>query len=121
MTARQDLGAFGERLAVARLEAEGMTIIAQNVRTKAGEIDIVAQDGWDVVFVEVRTRRGAPGASGESLDGRKVTRMWQCALEYCEREEIAPVRARVDAVLVELEAGGRVSAIDHIKALEVPD
>jgi putative endonuclease len=47
-------GKKGEEQAAAALEGEGMKIIAKNVRSKTGEVDIVALDGETVVFVEVK-------------------------------------------------------------------
>ena len=70
MTERQRLGAFAERVAAHRLEAAGLAVLARNARTPSGEIDIVARDGADVAFVEVRARRASPGAAAESLDAR---------------------------------------------------
>ncbi|HNM78657.1 MAG TPA: YraN family protein, partial [Tepidiformaceae bacterium] len=66
MTARRDLGDFGERIAAHRLEFEGMTVIERNARVGRIEIDLVMRDRDEVVFVEVRTRRGAPGLAAES-------------------------------------------------------
>ena len=54
------LGRAGEDLAVARLEAEGMVILARNVRCARGEIDIIARDGAAVVFVEVFKKHSVP-------------------------------------------------------------
>ncbi|MDR2150027.1 MAG: YraN family protein [Spirochaetaceae bacterium] len=48
-------GRSGEDRAAAFLEAAGMHIIARNVRSPQGEIDIIAQDGAVLVFVEVKT------------------------------------------------------------------
>jgi putative endonuclease len=121
VTRRRDLGDFGERLAAHRLEAGGLRIVARKARVKAGEIDLVATDGADVVFVEVRTRRAAPGLAAESVDDRKVVRMWECAMQYCEREAIDPERARIDMVSVDLDAGGKVLDVLHLKGLEVPE
>ena len=56
---RQHLGDFGERTASAHLEAKGLRIVDRNFRTREAEIDLVAIDGEQAVFVEVRTRRGA--------------------------------------------------------------
>jgi putative endonuclease len=59
--ARQRLGARAEELAASRLIAAGWRIVARNARTRCGELDIVALDGRDLVFVEVKaTRAGAP-------------------------------------------------------------
>ncbi|MDR1029859.1 MAG: YraN family protein [Treponema sp.] len=48
-------GREGEARAAVFLEAAGMRIIARNVRSKAGEIDLVALDGDTIVFIEVKT------------------------------------------------------------------
>jgi len=47
-------GKIGEEQAAAALESKGMQIIAKNIRSKTGEVDIVALDGETVVFVEVK-------------------------------------------------------------------
>lgn len=121
MTARRrDLGAFGERVAAHRLEASGMTVLDRNVRVPSGEIDIVARDGPDVAFVEVRTRRAGPGAAAESLDARKLQRMWRCAMEYCEQHAVDIETARIDLVSIDLGPGGRPAVVEHLRALEVP-
>jgi putative endonuclease len=49
------VGREGENRAAAALEAKGMSIIARNVRSPAGEIDLIALEGETVVFVEVKT------------------------------------------------------------------
>jgi putative endonuclease len=121
VTARQQLGEFGERLAVHRLEAAGLCILARNVRVPAGEIDILAQDGGDLVFVEVRTRRSIPGVAAESVTPAKLRRMWQCAMDYCEREGADPERVRIDIVSVDLGPRGRVEVVEHFRAVEIPD
>lgn len=120
-TRRQRLGAFGERIAAHRLEAAGMAVVARNVRTAGGEIDIVAAEGNDVVFAEVRTRRAVPGLAAESLGPAKLRRMWQCAMEYCEANAIDPARARIDAVSIDLAANGAVAGVEHLRGLEIPD
>jgi hypothetical protein len=52
--ARKQLGSAGERLATERLRQAGYTIRAANHRREAGEIDLVAEEDGDIVFVEVR-------------------------------------------------------------------
>ena len=84
VTGSKEMGDFGERVAAHRLESIGCKILARNVRTASGEIDIIVRDGEDVAFVEVRTRRADPGTAAESLDEKKLQRMWRCAMEYCD-------------------------------------
>jgi putative endonuclease len=113
------MGDFAERVAVATLHEEGLEIVGRNVRVRSGEIDIVCRDGADIVFVEVRSRRAAPGAAGESLTDDKLERMWRCALDYCEAEGLPPETLRLDAVVLDLDAGGRVEGVHHFRALEL--
>ncbi len=120
VTARQRLGEFGERVAAHRLEAMGMAIVARNVRTRGGEIDFVARDGDDVVFVEVRTRRAVPGLAAESLGEKKLLRMWQCAMDYCDANGIDPARARLDVVSIDLGPRGAADVIEHFRGIELP-
>ena len=121
MNPRQKLGAFGERVAAHRLEAAGLEIVARNARTPSGEIDLVARDGEDVAFVEVRARRAEPGTAAESLDTRKLQRMWRCAMEYCEEQGLDPERVRIDLVSLDIGARDSVAHIEHFRGLEIPD
>ena len=60
-TPRARLGAAGERLAALAIERAGLRIIARNWRCPYGEIDLIAEDDQrgELVFIEVKTRRGA--------------------------------------------------------------
>jgi putative endonuclease len=121
MVSRRDVGAFGERVAAARLEAVGMRILERNVRTPHGEIDIIARDGEDVAFVEVRARRAVRGLAAETLRPVKLRRMWQCALDYCEMRGLDPECVRIDAVAVDIDPNSGRVAVEHFRALEIPD
>lgn len=98
-----------------------MIVVARNVRTGGGEIDLIAEEGKDVVFVEVRTRQGAVGAAAESLTPPKLRRMWQCAMDHCEANGIPPENARIDLVSIDLGSNGEVAQIEHFRGLEIPD
>lgn len=113
---RRRLGAFGERLAAVHLEAKGYRIRARNYRCPEGEIDIVAQDGETLVFVEVRTRRGdALGGPAESITAAKELRLVAVATAYVQALPEPPADQRIDVVAVQLSPGGRLLAIDHIE------
>lgn len=104
---RSQLGAQGERIAAAHLEAEGMTVEARNYRTRFGEIDLVARDGEETVFVEVRTRRGAAfGTPEESLTRRKRARLRLAAQEYLQERGEGARAWRIDLVAVSLRDEG---------------
>jgi putative endonuclease len=121
VTPRRQLGDRGEELAAQRLLGAGLAIVERNVRVASGEIDIVAREEEDLVFVEVRTRRAAPGLAAESIGPAKLQRMWRCAMEYCEAEGLDADRARLDLVSVDLPgARGGKPLIEHFRGLEVP-
>ena len=121
VTSRRSLGDFGERIAANRLEADGLRIIGRNVRVPGGEIDILAEEGDDLVFVEVRTRRAADGSANESLSAGKLRRMWRAAMAYCDAIDRDPACARIDVVSVDLDATGRVIDVFHHRAMEFDD
>jgi putative endonuclease len=52
--ARRALGRLGEELAAAHLKRLSFSIVARNVRTRAGEIDLIAFDGVTLVFMNAR-------------------------------------------------------------------
>ncbi len=81
----QRMGKRGEDAAAAWLEARGYRIIARNIRTPHGEIDLIAQAEDHLAFVEVKTRTGAAfGAPEEAITPTKWAHMvasaecWLC-------------------------------------------
>ena len=82
-TPRQHAGDAAETAACARLEAAGCRILARNVRFGEGELDIVADDGGTLVFVEVRMRRSDDfGGADGSVDSGKRRRLVRAAQHF---------------------------------------
>ena len=100
---RGALGRYGEDLALCELEREGYRIVARNLRTRRGEIDVVALDGRTLCFIEVRLRsRGDYGSSAGSIDARKRRRMIEATRELLARESFPPHSAlRFDVVAID--------------------
>ena len=115
MTSRRALGDFGERVAAAHLEAKGYRVIARNFREPEAEMDIVARDGGELVFVEVRTRQGGErGLAALSVGPRKAAKVLRAAAWYVERHpELAELPMRVDVVTVELARDGKLREVTH--------
>lgn len=90
-TPRQRAGDAAEEAACDRLTAGGCRILARNVRYREGELDIVAQDGAMVVFVEVRMRSDARfGGAAASVDHFKRRRLVRAAQHYLVENFGAP-------------------------------
>ena len=113
---RQRLGAAGEDLAAAYLEARGYTIVERNYRRRWGEADIVASapDGT-IVIVEVRSRSDARYAveAAHSVGPRKQTQLRRLAQGFLSELE-AEVDIRVDVMVVAPDSRGRLVVAAHI-------
>lgn len=114
MAAKDILGARGEQLAVDHLVGRGYVIIECNWRCRAGEIDIVARDGDDTVFVEVKTRSGmAFGHPLEAITQAKLARLRRLAGAWCEAHPGQSGRIRIDAIAV-IAPPGASARLDHL-------
>lgn len=112
---RLAFGRSGEDRACQLLEREGFEILARNLRTRFGEIDILAREGSDLVFVEVKARSTLEAAV-EAVDGRKQRRIGHLAasLEGSLRQWLARVTGReggsaVEGIRFDVVAVGRDS------------
>jgi putative endonuclease len=83
MRVKDAVGRFGEDVAARHLEAAGLEILARNWRCREGELDLIARDGAQVVFVEVKTRSSlAYGTPAEAVHRVKSARIRQLALRW---------------------------------------
>ncbi|MFA5990066.1 MAG: YraN family protein [Sphingomonas sp.] len=92
-------GRHGEWLAASYLRAKGWHILDQRVRTKAGEVDLVARRGTLIVFVEVKTRQS--GAELDfAIDERRLARVAAAAEILLPRYAKQGEDARIDVILI---------------------
>jgi putative endonuclease len=95
-----------EELACRRLEHQGYAILARRYRTRLGEIDIVAQDGPVLVFIEVKARSGDRcGHPAEAVTRWKQRRIVRMAELYLACQGLRDVRCRFDVVAIQWMAG----------------
>ncbi|MEK7389940.1 MAG: YraN family protein, partial [Elusimicrobiota bacterium] len=75
---RAEIGRAAEDAAAGLLERKGLVVVERNFRVKLGEIDLIARDRDEIVFVEVRARSradfGGAAASIASAKRRKILR-----------------------------------------------
>jgi putative endonuclease len=99
---RRALGAAGEARAAAHLIGRGYRILGRNVRANRVEIDLVAQRGGLVVFVEVKTRSSrALGPPEAAVDARKQARLVRGAAAWLRAHPARARRVRFDVIAVE--------------------
>jgi putative endonuclease len=100
VTIRADIGRSAEDAAAALLLGKGMIIIEKNFRAKVGEIDLIARDKDEIVFVEVRARASAAfGGAAASVGGVKRRKLIKAASLWLQvRSWTGPCRFDVVAV-----------------------
>jgi putative endonuclease len=112
----RNFGNFGERVAASHLESKGYEILERNWSVREGEIDIIAQRSDELIFVEVRSRRGGRmGSPEESITGRKAAHVRAAAAAYVMEHPESPGNQRIDVVVLELDAKGRVLRVEQIE------
>ena len=101
------LGQKGEEAAEKYLQQQGYQVIERNYRSVFGEIDIIAEEGETLVFVEVKCRRSDAYGPPELAVGReKQKKISRIALHYLSEHHLRQCPARFDVVAVKLLPGG---------------
>lgn len=113
---RVEKGRQAEAAARRHLEAKGWRILATNWRCGTGEIDIVAQDGGCLVFVEVRSRSSTRfGTAVESVDWRKRRKVRQAAVAFLAANRVCTPRFRFDIISIQVYGNGQDPVLEHIE------
>lgn len=106
-------GDYGESLACDYLKKHGYKILERNFRIRGGEIDIVAKDEYDLVFVEVKTRYTHEfGPPAESVTPWKIRFLIRASQFYLLRNKLLDAPYRIDVVTVDFTNN---QEIEHIK------
>jgi putative endonuclease len=95
------LGSEGEKLAARYLAGKGFRIVARNYRFQRNEIDIVAHDGDELCFIEVKTRASLDmGHPAEAVTLRKQQEIVRAASGYLASQENPWVNCRFDVITI---------------------
>lgn len=124
---RRTLGTLGERIACEHFQRLGFAVLERNVRTRYGEIDLIAFGAGTLVFAEVKTRRvsprrGAPRPDQQPLlwlRPRQRARLRRLACAWLGDEQRTRPSAhtiRFDAIGVILDTGERLVSLEHIES-----
>ena len=111
---RRFQGKAGEDLAANFLEKQGFKIIARNYRFERGEIDLIAEEGDELVFVEVKARRSRVfGSPEEAVTEEKQEQVHKVAEGYLYEHDIDNRPCRFDVVAIEFM--NNTADIRHIR------
>jgi putative endonuclease len=112
---RRLFGQEGEATAERYLRRKGYRIVAKNLRSTLGELDLVAEDGRVLVFVEVKARRSEDfGGAIHAVHRQKQEKLIQLASQYLAKHHLTDRTCRFDVVLLQ---GTDTSApqVEHIQ------
>lgn len=128
-TSKQRTGRWGETVAAYYLESKGYRVLARNVRTPRGEIDLVVRPVVDskeqpgipagIIFVEVKTRTTETfGLPEDAVDARKLEHLFLAAQAYLEdHPDFGGLEWRIDVVAIQGRPGANVNdmCIEHFE------
>lgn len=105
------LGRLGEKEAKRFVKKRGYKIIESNYRCSLGELDLIAQDGEYLVFIEVKTRTDRNPLL--QMTRAKTERIRRLALVYIEEKQIRDLQPRFDVIAVTRE--GSELKVEHLE------
>ncbi|OQY46208.1 MAG: YraN family protein [Anaerolineaceae bacterium 4572_78] len=113
---RQKLGKHGENLAENYLVKHEYTVIAKNWRCSIGELDLVVEKDEQIIFVEVRTRRGNHfGTPEASLTPRKQAKLVELAWTFLAEHDYEAYQWRIDVIAIMLNRQWKIERLNHIE------
>lgn len=113
-----DIGVFGEEQAAKYLKKRKYKIVTRNFKTIFGEVDIVARNKKEIVFVEVKTRSSKSFATpAEFVDNEKISRITRVA-EFFIKHYKCQLSPRIDVIEVYISLIGDKYTVERINHLE---
>jgi putative endonuclease len=98
----KNFGDIGEDIAYGYLETQGYKILEHNYRFRIGEIDIIAEEGDTLVFIEVKTKSNKDfGLPQEMVNYKKQQKLIRLAQAYLTEKNLSEDKAwRIDVVAI---------------------
>lgn len=116
MYLRHEIGKIGEDLAVEYLEKEGYRVIERNFECKQGEIDIIAIDNNELVFIEVKTRTNLKyGQPIDAVNQTKQKHLTKAVQYYLYSRHLENKFVRLD--VIEIYLYNQKYRVNHIKQI----
>lgn len=116
MYIRHEIGKLGEDLACKYLQNNGYQIVERNFEARQGEIDIVALDKKEIVFIEVKTRTNIRyGKPVEAVDANKQKHFIKTVEYYLYSRNLENEFIRID--VIEIYLYKNKYRVNHIKQI----
>lgn len=116
--AKSALGKQGEELVCRYFENMGYEIVGMNVRLGPKEVDLIARDGSETVFVEVKTRRSNFFGEPETAVTFKKLRLLEQAVALYVRKNPQTKKVRLDVVAILWPSNKAKPTLNHFKNVE---
>lgn len=114
----RSLGQRGERLAAEFLRQNGYEVIESNSRALGGEIDLVARDDGEYVFIEVKTRvRGGQVPAEEAVTPEKLKHMERSAETFLVARGLEEAAWRIELIAIDVSLDGEIEEIRLVRDL----
>jgi putative endonuclease len=108
------VGRRGEEAAARFLGRQGLVVLERNLRSRLGEVDIVAREGETLVFVEVKARQeGLADPPEAAVRAPKRARLARLALAYLAARRLGERPCRFDVIAVVLGEDGALTDLRH--------
>ncbi|MFH1253778.1 MAG: YraN family protein [Candidatus Uhrbacteria bacterium] len=118
MDPRRLFGNKCEVMAAQFLEGKGYKILAHQFKTRAGEIDLVAEKDKEIIFVEVKARKNINFGYPEiAVNRNKLCKMVMVGQDYLEKNNLNDRSFRLDVIAIVWPAQGEV-AIEHLEGVD---
>lgn len=120
-TEKQNIGKLGEDIAVKYLENHGYDILERNYRKPWGEIDIVAQQSQELVFIEVKTQNQKfEWRPEENVTRHKKHQLSRIIMTYLKEHKITESQEwRIDVLAITLDFQTKNAQIEHIENISL--
>ncbi len=116
MYLRHEIGKIGEKIATDYLEEQGYIIVERNFVARQGEIDIIAKDKNEFIFIEVKTRTNLLyGKPIEAVDNKKQKNLIRTVKYYLYSKHLENRFVRID--VIEIYLNGKQYKVNHIKQI----
>lgn len=118
MDYKKQIGNAGEDLAIEYLEKIGYEIWQRNFYSRVGEIDIIAKDKEEIVFIEVKSRSTFKyGTPAEAVDENKQKHLYKTAEYFLYKNNLLNSFCRFD--VIEVYFKNKDTKIEHLKNVEI--